>query len=203
MYKIYFTNRCLVLSATVEEAMTQGEMHAIHKYSTINELRQFVDKFNTNDKLTLGCIYFHDVETLWQQFRSLFRLITAAGGLVRNAEGRYLVINRLGVPDLPKGKAEAGETPEQTAVREVMEETGLEGIKLGKHIADTYHTYPLKGETVLKTTHWYGMTVEGVPALKPQTEENITAAEWLTAEEIEKQKGNSYPSIRVVLDSAK
>lgn len=57
--------------------------------------------------------------------------IQAAGGLVvrRKKSGavRVLVVHRPGYDDwsLPKGKADAGETPEETAIREVEEETGV------------------------------------------------------------------------------
>lgn len=58
------------------------------------------------------------------------RVIKAAGGLVfrENAKGklRILAAHRPKYDDwgLPKGKADKGETPEETAVREVLEETG-------------------------------------------------------------------------------
>lgn len=58
------------------------------------------------------------------------RIVRAAGGLVfrRTPKGklRVLLVHRPSYDDwsLPKGKADKGETPEQTAVREVLEETG-------------------------------------------------------------------------------
>ncbi len=59
------------------------------------------------------------------------RVIQAAGGLVfrETAKGKLkvLVAHRPRYDDwgLPKGKADRGETPEETAVREVLEETGF------------------------------------------------------------------------------
>lgn len=59
------------------------------------------------------------------------RLVRAAGGLVfkKTSKGKLkvLVAHRPAYDDwsLPKGKADKGETPEQTAVREVLEETGF------------------------------------------------------------------------------
>ena len=59
------------------------------------------------------------------------RLIRAAGGVIfrKTAKGnlRVLVAHRPQYDDwsLPKGKAESGETSEVTAIREVLEETGL------------------------------------------------------------------------------
>ena len=56
--------------------------------------------------------------------------VNAAGGLVRNGNGEFLMIHRNGKWDLPKGHQEEGERIEDTAVREVMEETGIDGIIL-------------------------------------------------------------------------
>jgi 8-oxo-dGTP pyrophosphatase MutT (NUDIX family) len=49
--------------------------------------------------------------------------IKAAGGIVQEPSGKILMIKRLGLWDLPKGKAEKGESDAETAVREIMEET--------------------------------------------------------------------------------
>jgi len=54
-------------------------------------------------------------------------LVRAAGGLVLRA-GEVLLVHRPRYDDwtFPKGKAEDGETDEDCALREVLEETGLE-----------------------------------------------------------------------------
>jgi 8-oxo-dGTP diphosphatase len=57
-------------------------------------------------------------------------LVEAAGGIVwreQHGEAQVLLVHRPRYDDwsLPKGKADPGETPEQTALREVEEETGL------------------------------------------------------------------------------
>jgi len=43
--------------------------------------------------------------------------------------------------DLPKGKVNLGETFEQTAVREVMEECGLQELEIINPMLSTYHSY--------------------------------------------------------------
>jgi 8-oxo-dGTP pyrophosphatase MutT (NUDIX family) len=58
------------------------------------------------------------------------KMVRAAGGLVRrNGRGtmRLAIVHRPGYDDwsFPKGKVDRGETLEQTALREVEEETGL------------------------------------------------------------------------------
>ena len=198
MRKIFFANRLLILARDIEDYTPQGGYNAMHKYSTLNELRQFVDKFATHPELIFGCIYFHDEARLWQQFCSLFRCIEAAGGIVENSHGELLVINRLGVPDLPKGKAEAGESPQENALREVREETGLSGLQLGRHLAETFHTYRMGDDTVLKRTTWFSMHVNGRPELRPQSEENITDAQWLTRAEFRRLASHTYASLREV-----
>lgn len=124
--------------------------------------------------------------------------IQAAGGLVINDEGHVLVIFRHGHWDLPKGKVDPGETLEQAAVREVEEETGINGLRIEKHLVNTYHTYPHKGGVVLKETTWYLMRCPGGD-FKPQLEEGITLAEWRESTHLEDVKTNTYENIRLVL----
>jgi 8-oxo-dGTP diphosphatase len=64
--------------------------------------------------------------------------IRAAGGIVHRRAGdatEVLVVHRPRYEDwsLPKGKVDPGETLEQTALREVEEETGVRA-KLGPHV---------------------------------------------------------------------
>ena len=62
---------------------------------------------------------------------------------------------------LPKGTAEAGETREQTALREVSEETGLE-VVIRKYIGDIEYSFFLPGgERCHKTVYYYLMTHTG------------------------------------------
>ena len=67
--------------------------------------------------------------------------VNAAGGLVTNKKGEFLLIRRSGLWDLPKGHQEAGEALEDTALREVEEETGVRGLSLGRYICTTDHCY--------------------------------------------------------------
>ena len=59
--------------------------------------------------------------------------VVCAGAVIRDAGGRLLLIRRghepsRGLWSVPGGRVEAGETPEQAAVREVREETGLDVV---------------------------------------------------------------------------
>lgn len=199
--KVFFGDRYLIIASDIEKLIISEEFNAIHKYSTPNELRQFVEKFNSRSELNNGCIYFHDVEIVWEQFCKLFKQINAAGGLVENGEGKKLIIDRRGYIDLPKGKAEKGETPEQNALREVEEETGLHNLHIISHLADTYHTYPLDGVMALKHTTWFAMKVDGCPDLTPQTEEDIVSAMWVAPSKIKELSKRTYASLRDVFET--
>ena len=143
-----------------------------------------------------------DSEANFNLIRSMFMQVSAGGGLVRNRDGKYLMIFRKGFWDLPKGKQEEGETIEECALREVAEETGLEGLKLGGFICETFHTFNIYGPPTIKHTSWFWMEYEGEEALTLQAEEGITDAAWLTKEEALDRAAGSFASIAEVLHTA-
>ena len=81
----------------------------------------------------------------FDNFARNFRIIHAAGGIVRNEQEAILMIYRLDKWDFPKGKVEAGEQYAEAAIREVEEETGLKDITLGEPLPSTFHTYDVGG----------------------------------------------------------
>lgn len=114
-----------------------------------------------NDDTHSKIIYIHkDVKLLFAYFKSIFQVIEAGGGLVKNKKGKYLFIFRNGKWDLPKGKREKGETIKKCAVREVKEECGIKGLKIVRQLPTTYHIYSLEEKQVLKPTHWFEMTCD-------------------------------------------
>lgn len=136
------------------------------------------------------------------EFCSHFLEIPAGGGLVCNKEGKYLLIYRHQLWDLPKGKQEPGEDIETCALREVEEETGLHDLRLGELLCITHHTYQVFGEKVLKHTYWYQMYDDSDEDLLPQTEEDITRAEWVEKERLPEYLEGTYPSIAEVFVNA-
>lgn len=86
------------------------------------------------------------------------RVIQAAGGLVfrESSKGKLkiLVAHRPKYDDwsLPKGKADKGETPEETAVREVLEETGFHC-----RIVAPIGTSRYRINSGIKEVHWFAM----------------------------------------------
>ncbi len=136
------------------------------------------------------------------EFCSHFHEIPAGGGLVRNKEGKYLLIYRHRLWDLPKGKQEPDEAIEDCALREVEEETGLHNLRLGERICITHHTYQVFGEKILKHTYWYRMFDDAEENILPQEEEDITGAKWVEKECLPDYLEGTYPSIVEVFVSA-
>lgn len=139
----------------------------------------------------------------FEAFKERFRIIRAGGGLVRHGDC-YLYIYRRGFWDLPKGKQEKDEDIDDTALREVAEETGLSPLLISDELPTTYHLIRKNREVMLKECVWYAMeTLQSMdaeladtpPELTPQTEEDIMEAVWLTQAEALARCGKMYPSI--------
>lgn len=141
-----------------------------------------------------------DLPRLWADFQSLFKIVEAAGGFVLNAKNELLVIHRRGSWDLPKGKIDPGEQPDEAALREVREETGLQNLTLGEPLMTSFHTYLMKEKRVLKPTFWYRMTTAD-SALIPQTEEDIDEARWVEPHSFLAEKPVIYGSILEVIQA--
>ncbi len=127
-----------------------------------------------------------------------YRLILAAGGLVRNEQGQILMIRRLGKWDLPKGKCEPDEDVETCAIREVEEETGIGSLKIHSKICDTWHVYRQHDEDILKQTSWFRMQTAGMGIPVAQTEEQITEVRWVDSDAVAHFLVESYETIREV-----
>ncbi len=146
-------------------------------------------------------IYFFNssLELLLDYFSSMFRIIEAAGGLVKNEKGEWLFIFRNGKWDLPKGKIEKGEAVKTAAVREVEEECGISGLSILKELPSTYHTYFLEEKNILKRTYWFEMLCKDTSQLVPQTEEGITDVKWIPSTHLKPVYDNTFGSIKEVL----
>jgi ADP-ribose pyrophosphatase YjhB (NUDIX family) len=136
--------------------------------------------------------------TIKSFFKSKFKIIKAAGGLIRKKE-KYLMIYRMKKWDLPKGKKEKREKYKQTAVREVMEECNIT-VRLGKRICTTWHTYTMNKSAMLKKTRWYAMDIVDDSRMRPDMQEDIEEVRWMNPKEVYHALEHSYKSIHYVFE---
>jgi 8-oxo-dGTP pyrophosphatase MutT (NUDIX family) len=131
----------------------------------------------------------------------MLKSIIAAGGIVINPDNEILWIFRRGFWDLPKGKLDQGETIEACAIREVMEETGMQNLVLNDLILTTKHQYhdSYLNEAVEKTTYWYKMTTNTFQDGVAQSEEDIEAIEWVKIDQLEPYLAKTYDTIKEVI----
>lgn len=115
----------------------------------------------------------------------------SAGGLVINEGGtKGLLIGRRDLKDasrerllwsLPKGHIEAGETPQEAAIREVAEETGIQS-EISRELGVIDFWFMAGGKRIHKTVHHYLFREVG-GTLAPQVSE-VDDVGWFPLEEI-------------------
>jgi len=108
------------------------------------------------------------------------RVVRAAGGLILHRSGKgnlkILVVHRPSYDDwgLPKGKADKGESPEETAIREVLEETGYE-CRIVAPLETTRHRI----SNGVKEVRWFAMRpLPSSPGFKQN--EEIDRIRWVS-----------------------
>lgn len=191
MIKVFVDDKPLVF----DENFSDGNFI---RYTKLPSPQQLTDDFRKSD-IKGGFFMTLQVEHDFNQFISQFKVIAAAGGVILNDDDKLLMIKRLGKWDLPKGKMDEGESAEETALREVCEETGVCHAKIISHLDDTFHIYQLRGQYILKRTLWFRMISEGPEKIKPQTEEDILEVKWKNKDEVKTALKNSYGSVRELL----
>ena len=85
---------------------------------------------------------------------------------------------------LPKGIIDQDEKPEQTALREVAEETGIEA-RLVKKLGDIRYVYTWAGERVFKVVSFYLLRYRRgrLGEIAPEQKVEVAEARWLPLEE--------------------
>jgi len=178
MYTLYFADKVTFFT---QQKQKPDDKTLYLPASECLTIKRLLSQFEHHDRVAIVGDRYREV---FDDFCSRFAWVEAAGGVVEDARGRWLMIHRNGRWDLPKGHLEAGESLPQCASREVSEECGLdiEGIEVGRFICSTLHFYFFKKNDrwEIKRTWWYKMNYGGSRTPVPQTEEGITGVEWMT-----------------------
>ena len=187
--EIFFTDKTLIL--TDSPTATEGAVRLpSSELSRANVLKIF-----ENSNIIEVCD--PAIEAVVERFFTEFKYVKAAGGVVCNEHGESLMIYRNNRWDLPKGHLDMGESDEECAVREISEETGVEGAKIVRFLCNTLHAYSVYGVWELKRTAWFELYAEHADT-KPQSEEGIVCAEWCTEAEVSENLRQTYPTIQNV-----
>lgn len=198
MYKIFHENKALVFPKIDGDVLkfdaTSQESDRYEAECLCDFLPEWLEDPDPGDTI------IHQVgeKSVALALNETFRMAPAAGGVVVT-NGKIVSITRKGIPDLPKGHIEKGESPEQAALREVEEETGIGKLHILKELPSTWHCYLEHEEWKLKRTWWYLMESEESLQPKPQTEEGITEIKLIGNEEIEDFLKNTFRSISEIL----
>ena len=153
-----------------------------------------------NDRFTTGIIYMPIILAyLISHFKKKLKVIRAGGGIVKNYKDETLFIYRRDKWDLPKGKMDKGESIEETALREVEEETGVKNLSIIDLFKQTYHIFKKNNKYYLKETTWFNMKTDYAETLKPEIKEEITRVVWKSKTQIKNIK-NTYSNIKLLLE---
>ena len=196
MYKVFFNQKPIFLTTELVPQTDRTPVLFIKFSSPENIIKALKSK-------KTDCLYlYHQKEDkLWMHFLRHFPIVEAAGGLVRHQDGRFLFIFRNDKWDLPKGRIEKNEPIRIAAVREVEEETGVDGLEIVKPLIETFHVFNRNGKYKLKKTFWFEMKTASTVTLTPQLNEGIKQAVWVLEKEIPQKFENAYENIKQVYQS--
>ena len=191
MYKV-FVNRLIINLTSDKEFLNDSKTYLLSSIS----IKEIIKKLKIHDEVFL---YYPDKKKLLKEFKEKLVTIKATGGIVTNKKNQILFIYRKGKWDLPKGKMKKNETKKESALREVIEETGVKKLKIINFFSTTFHLIKVKREYFLKETHWYTMKTKYDGKLKPQKSEGIISAKWKTFDEALEIKKKTFRNIAIIL----
>jgi ADP-ribose pyrophosphatase YjhB (NUDIX family) len=199
-YLVFLNERSILIGENLIKYKNDSDGIDID-YTDKGALSQVYRRFSENpDSTKLRINAARNFADACKDFNSMFSRIEAAGGIVRNREGDYLFIKRLGVWDLPKGKLDNNESAQEAAIREVTEETGLKDLRISKQLFSTFRIYTdREGTGILKQTYWFEMMNNTPQPLVPQLDEDITEVRWIRKNELEIPSNNTYASLQNLL----
>ena len=131
----------------------------------------------------------------------------SAGGVVvrRNPESGEWEACLIRVRDawsLPKGNLDRGESPEQAALREISEETGLplDRLVVRAELPPAEYMYRRDGRLIGKIVHHYLVEAPPDAPLRPQLAE-VDDAQWVPLEQAEQQV--AYKDLKAAFRAAR
>jgi len=193
MYQVFVGDKPIILTTVVEQE-TNFKNYLLN---TVN-IKKVIRKLNTTSLNEVRLIHKNKDKLLKKFLKKLPRVV-AGGGKVYNEDGDILFIYRNDKWDLPKGKVEGKETIEQTAIREVSEETGVDGLRITKPLETTYHIFKRNGRYKIKVTYWFEMKTNFKGDLFAQENEGITKVAWLNEQQTQNALLNSYANIKLLV----
>ena len=194
MYKVFVNDKPLFLTNEIQKE-TDFQLFLLESI----DIKELIIKIFKN-KVDKAFLYHPDEKEILKKLKTKIPVEKAGGGLVYNQNNEVLFIFRNKKWDLPKGGIEKGEEIEDTAIREVEEETGVSGLKITKKLPKTYHIFKRNGRYKLKITHWFEMKTSHTGVMVPQANEGIEKVEWKNQAEIEAALKNSYENIKLLFE---
>ena len=198
MYRLFCNNRTLTSNNFCEKLLSLDNKCVKNCDDLVSKINGWLND-DTVENLDLGDV---DGEKLAFAIKSIFRQAPAAGGVVI-IDNQFVAIERNGIPDLPKGHIEKGESPEKAALREVEEETGITDLEIIKELPSTWHCYLLNNQWTIKKTSWFLMrTTSGMKNI-PQTEEGISKVYLVDKEGIKDFEEKTFASLKTLIPHIK
>ena len=197
MYKVFFNQKLILLTTDIISPKEDSPFFYV-KFTN----KKFVVQMLKSKKVKMLYLYHSKEDKLWYYFLNMFKVIEAAGGLVRNLKtNHFLFIFRNKKWDLPKGRINKNEEVQKAAIREVEEETGVENLSITKPLNTTYHIFKRNRKYRLKKTFWYLMETDYNGELTPETKEGIEKAIWIDKKLIVPLKSEMYQNINLIISN--
>ena len=197
MYKVFFNQKFILLTTDIISPREDSPFFYV-KFTN----KKFVVQMLKSKKVKMLYLYHSKEDKLWYYFLNMFKLIEAAGGLVRNLKtNHFLFIFRNKKWDLPKGRINKNEEVQKAAIREVEEETGVENLSITKPLNTTYHIFKRNRKYRLKKTFWYLMETDYNGELTPEIKEGIEKAIWIDKKLIVSLKSQMYQNINLIIST--
>ena len=194
MYRLFCNNRMLSANNFCENLLSVDNKCVKNCDDLVSKIIGWLGD-ESLENLDLGDV---DGKNLAFAIKKIFRQAPAAGGVVI-IDNQFVAIERNGIPDLPKGHIEKGESPEVAALREVEEETGITNLEIIKELPATWHCYLLDNQWTIKKTSWFLMRTSSGMKNIPQTEEGISKVYLVDKDHVKDFEEKTFASLKTLV----